>query len=265
MARFRRKGRYRSRNSKALQHIEEAKKLSIELGGTDEDVKNYFFSLNKNQLGEVLNSYEDRYGPVVREYAEKTFPKWKTRRVHMSGMVAERLFNLLPPIMPLQTKFQLTESLWDHVGPSSSKSYYIGLDANLDELNEIIKKHLEKVVVYYKVPDGLERRFSWLSQDDVGIKQQLLNHLRQQEKKLLSEVLKTKLPLLINHLKGEGGELTAHVMQSLNVGKHDVKVHVTEHVNGITDVVPAKVDESGHNNWVWWIIGIGVLFWFLSK
>ena len=38
-------------------------------------------------------------------------PKWRTGRVQMSGMVAERLFNLLPPRMPLGVKYKLVEGL----------------------------------------------------------------------------------------------------------------------------------------------------------
>ena len=43
---YRRRGRRRNYGQeRALQHIQEAKDLSRELGGTDEDVKSYFFSL----------------------------------------------------------------------------------------------------------------------------------------------------------------------------------------------------------------------------
>ena len=45
--------RYSSRSAgleRALQHIEEAKQLTRELGGTDKDVKEYFFSLPTNEL-----------------------------------------------------------------------------------------------------------------------------------------------------------------------------------------------------------------------
>ena len=169
-------------HEKALEHIREAEALSEELGGTDEDVKKYFFSLSYNQLQGIFKKYELQYERSAREYAEKTLSKWKSGKVHMSGMVAERLFNLLPPIMPLEAKFQLTESLWKHVGPSSKKTYYIGLDADLDEVSQQVREHLEKVVINYEISSPMEARFKWLSQGDVGIKQQLLNHFRQQEK-----------------------------------------------------------------------------------
>lgn len=262
--------RYRSRGSSGLerakQHIREAEELSKELGGTDEDVKNYFFSLNGNQLKEIFDKYEEEYGSSPREYAQKIYPWWKRGKRKMSGLVAGRLFNLLPPFMPLQTKFKLTESLWTHIGPSSKKTYYIGLDADLVELGQIIEKHFTEVVIHYKIPDSLERRFSWLSQGDVNIKQQLLNHFRQQEKTLLSVVLQIKLPLLINHIKEAGG-LTTHAMQALNVGKHEVKVLIQDEINGITDVRPEGHSDNGNGIYVFWgfLIGIGALLLFLAK
>ena len=261
--------RYRKRRSssleRALQHIREAEELSEELGGTDQDVKNYFFSLNGQQLKEIFDKYGEKYGSSPREYAERTLTRWKSRRTHMSGLVATRLFNLLPPLMPLKKKFQLTESLWSHIGPSSKKIYYIGLDANLGELRLIIEKHFQEVVVNYKIPDSLEKRFSWLSQGDVDIKQQLLNHFRQHEKSLLSEVLGTKLPLLIDHLGWSEEGLTTQAMQSLNVGKHEVQIHIKDQINGITENRPRERGEPLDYIWIWWIIGIFVLVWIFNK
>jgi hypothetical protein len=42
--------RYTIGHKKALQHIHEAEELSQQLGGTDEDVKKYFFSLPPKEL-----------------------------------------------------------------------------------------------------------------------------------------------------------------------------------------------------------------------
>jgi hypothetical protein len=85
----------------------------------DQGVKAYFFSLSPVELTAVLDDYQRAYGSEAREYAAKTIPKWRSGRVQMSGMVAERLFNLLPPRMPLGVKYKLVEGLWHHVGPSS--------------------------------------------------------------------------------------------------------------------------------------------------
>ena len=207
-----------SGHERALQHIREAEALSRELGGTDEDVKKYFFSLFVIQLKAILDKYEKRNGNSARLYAEETLPKWRRGQVHMSGMVAERIFNLLPPTMPVETKFQLIDSLWKHVGPSSTKIYHIGIDADLDDITRRVKEHLEEVVIKYDIPSYMEARFHWLSQGDVVIKQQLLNYFRLQEKRLLSKALQTQLPVLMNHLNSEKGILTTHVAQVLKLG-----------------------------------------------
>lgn len=264
-------GRYRSYSrrsighERALEHIREAEELSRELGGTDQDVKQYFFSLPPAQLKVILDKYESEYGKSAREYAEKTLPSWKSGRVHMSGMVAERLFSLLPPTMPLEAKFRLTESLWKHVGPSSNKKFYVGLDVNLEEISRRVKEHLEEVVIHYKIPSSMESRFNWLSQGDVGVKQQLLNHFRQQEKQLLSEALRTQLPVLLDHLNSEKGNLTTHTAQVLKVGKHEVQVIISDRVSGVSDTAPPRPVEGSGYNWIWWVAGVIFVLWLLSK
>jgi hypothetical protein len=70
----------------------------------------------------VLDKYEARYGKDKRDYAEQTIDKWKSGRVHMSGLVAGPLYSLLPPLMPLNDKYDLTRSLWKHVCPARTRS-----------------------------------------------------------------------------------------------------------------------------------------------
>ncbi|PIO90932.1 MAG: hypothetical protein COZ20_06815 [Gallionellales bacterium CG_4_10_14_3_um_filter_54_96] len=266
-----RRGRYQSPDKRsigyerALEHIREAEALSRELGGTDQDVKQYFFSLSPVQLSEILDEYEREFGRSIREYAEKTLPSWRNGRVHMSGMVAERLFNLLPPTMPLEAKFRLTESLWKHVGASSNKKYYVGHDVNIEEISQRVKEHLEEVVTHYQIPSSMEARFNWLSQGDVGVKQQLLNHFRQLEKQLLSDALRCQLPVLLNHLNSEKGNLTTHAAQVLKVGKHEVQVIVNERISGVSESAPARPSESSDYGWIWWVAGIIFVLWLLSK
>jgi len=269
-------GRYRSgrRSSygnrsvgleRALEHIREAEELTRELGGTDKDVKEYFFSLPDGQLRTILDKYEHEHGKQARDYAANTLLKWKSGKVHMSGMVAERLFSLLPPTMPIESKFKLTESLWRHVGPSSNKTYYIGLDVDIEEISKRVKDYLAEVVTHYEIPDSMELRFNWLSHGDVETKQKLLNHFRQQEKSLLSTALTTQLPTLLNHLQSDKGNLTTHTAQILKVGKHEVRVEINERVNGISETAPARPKAQSDNSWVWWVIGAIILLIIFSK
>ena len=158
--RYRGRYSYRSRtdigHEIARQHIEDAKRLTEELGGTDQDVKQYFFALSPKALNSLLDEYERKHGREPRLYAEQTMPKWRSGGVRMSGTVAERLFNLLPPRMPLPEKYKLVETLWKHVGPRSKRIVRLGLDAGIDDVIDAVRKYMNDVVVHYNIPSSLE-------------------------------------------------------------------------------------------------------------
>ena len=112
---------------------------------------------------------------------------------HRSGAnerdVAERLFNLLPPRMPLGVKYKLAEGLWYHVGPSSKHRIRVGGDANVADVIELARSKITEFIVNYKIPSNLEDRFNWLSAGDVSVKQMLLRHIQEVEKTIVVEAV----------------------------------------------------------------------------
>lgn len=232
----RRKKRYANYDDigrqRALEHIREAEELSRELGGTDKDVKEYFFSLSSDELKRVFDDYGNRYGRVKQEYAEETFQKWKSGRVQMSGLVAGRLFNLLPPRMPLREKYALVENLWQEYCPKSNKILLIGSDANDKEIIDTIRSHLLDVVVNYDIPEPIQRRFKWLSGGDVNVEQQLLNHLLQKEKDLIVHSMNHRVPVLLKHLR-EHGSIIHKLQQQIEISKHRLDLQFDSKIIGI--------------------------------
>jgi len=264
MSRYHRRSRFRyshhsTGRARALQHIEEARRLTQELGGTDEDVKQYFFSLPPNELQEILVEYGRLHGEAARQYAEETLEKWRSGHVKMSGMVAERLFRLLPPRMPLSEKYRLIENLWTHVGPSSNKVIRIGLDASLDDVLAAVRTHIEQIVIQYRIPENLERRFDWLASGDSQTKQSLLNYFREKEKELVELGAREYVPALMDHLRSEQGKRTHHVAQILHVGKHKLELRIDKESSGVAVVEPyaIKPNKGGESDWTWviWILG----------
>ena len=265
--------RYRG-SERARRHIREAEEFTRELGGTDKDVKQYFFSLSSEQLEDIFAVYGRQYGWKARQYAEETIDKWRSGRVQMSGMVAKRLFNLLPPRMPLVEKYKLTEKLWHHVGPSSRKILKIGLDARVDDVIVAVRHHIEQVVTYYTVPETMEKRFEWLSAGDVRVKQTLLNYLRQRERELVVEGVRQQLPVMFKHLHMDEDGHTHRIAQILKVGKHELELSLDRGANGVwlEDPTPlvrtvrtrSTPSEDGFGlGWLWWIVGTGIVLFFL--
>ena len=255
----------------ARRHIEAARRLSAELGGTDKDVKAYFFALPPHQLKSVLDDYGKQFGAAARQYAQDTIPKWKTGRVQMGGQTAERLFNLLPPRMPLQAKYQLTENLWKHFGPSSKKRLRIGLDANVVTVTVAVRSHIEQVVTHYRIPPDLERRFDWLSNRDAGVKQDLLNYVRNAEKAIVIEAARVQVPVMLQHLADDHNKYTQRIAQILKVGKHELEIFPDRNSSGVTledpPVFSFGVGKSGSGwGWIWPLLIFAlVVLWLATK
>jgi hypothetical protein len=208
---------------RALEHIAAAKRLTAELGGMDQAVKAYFFSLPPVELTAILDDYQRAYGSKAHQYATQTIPKWRTGRRKMSGEVAARLFNLLPPRMPLGVKYKLVEGLWHHVGPSSKHRIRVGADANVAEVIELARSKITEFVVNYKIPGSLESRFNWLSAGDVSVKQILLSHVQEVEKTIVLEAVRAQVPVMVEHLRSAGSH-TGRLAQIVRVGKHELEL-----------------------------------------
>ncbi|MGR4000611.1 MAG: hypothetical protein OD811_02290 [Alphaproteobacteria bacterium] len=240
------------------------------LGGSDKDVKKYFFNLPPDELAELLEAYGRVYGQEAKEYAEATFHKWRSGRVQMSGLVAGRLFELLPPRMPLSKKYELTENLWQHFGPSSHKVLRIGPDTRVEDVVSTVQGHIEDVVVNYKIPDDLERRFDWLSSGDVRVKQDLLNYHRQKEKTLAVYAVRKQLPVMLEHIRNGEGIHTHRLAQILEIGKHKLEVLVDKEVLDVKLLDPvqaASVSRSTSSDdnysWIWWWVAAAVILFLL--
>lgn len=249
----------------ALEHIRQAEELTKELGGTDHDVKAYFFSLPPDKMREVLNCYEEEYGFKARSYAEQALPKWHSGSVKMSGMVAERLFSLLPPLMPIEQKYKLAESLWRHVALSSHCQLYFGPDVDSDELSQVVKLHFEEKAAPHQIPNSVQKRFNWLASGDISVKQQLLNHFIERERELVAQAVREKTAILMENLRHKGKSDFFNANMTLEVGKHTLQLRFCEHVEGISDNLPPK-KSAGFDNWLMYAgFAAIILFWIMSN
>jgi len=227
----------------AKKHIAEAAVLSRELGGTDEDVKSYFYALNATQLKGVFEEYGKQYGQDKRSYAEEALPHWKSGRRQMSGLVAGRLFSLLPRRMPVAKKFELVESLWRFRGPSSRRTIYAGPDACPVELTSMVRGHLREKVQSYVIDETISKRFDWLAENDSKLCQDLRNHFLHLEKEQLSAASYDRIGVMLAQIQRADVQHQT-LIQTFEVGKHQVEVQFSPKSSGILDKAPRHVYSS---------------------
>ena len=241
---------------RAKQHIREAEELSAELGGTDQDVKKWFFSLNESKLKKVFSLYGDAYGPKKLDYAQETFAAWKSGKRKMSGLVASRLFKLLPPIMPMEDKYDLVESLWNHVGPRKKRLIQAGSQSSSEDIVKIFSEEVGKLTTKWQIPEGMNKRFNWLSENNSKVTQELLSHIRKQEKELGEKVIEQQIPILKEKFSGELKETTIRLSHVIEVGKQSVELRLqgegsTIKVSDWSPALSGSSDSTGVSPWIW--------------
>lgn len=227
MARHR---RYRSRRPMsagqraALDHIEQGRRLSNELGGLVAEVKAFFFSRPPHQLRQILDEYESKWGSAPRQYAEEAMQKWRAGTTQMSGMVATRLVQILPNFMTLEHKLDLARKLWEHTSPSSHRVFGVPPNVEPENLRAMLMKHLEEVVVPHAWPSDMVKRFDWLSAEELLVKQQLMNSIQSHEAAVLSTAITTHVVPIINQLHQSQEQSGIRARHDFSVGKHRVVV-----------------------------------------
>lgn len=217
---------YKTGADYAREHVEAAERLSVELGGTDEELKRWFFSLSDTQLNKIFISYERQYGTKPAAYARATYKKWKVGKTKMSGLVAERLYSLLPNFMPASIKLDLIESLWEHMGPSGSRVITAGRHADINALMTQVTSEVVNMTTFWEIPAHMKFRFNWLSGNDSVISQRLFSHIKAEEKRLGEEILTKKLPSLKARFEGDLKGSATMIAETLKISKQTLEIRL---------------------------------------
>src|SRR5262249_6358703 len=148
----------------------------------------------------------------------------------MSGLVAKRLFEFLPPRMPLATKLELAGNVWRQFETGSSRPYTSGPNAQPHLGIDIIHATFTSVNQDYHIPERVKNRFDWLAGGDVYVKEHLLNYFRQMDKKIATDSLDAQLPVLQAQMRNHSGH-TGSIHTTVQIHKHSVQIWIDPRLN----------------------------------
>jgi hypothetical protein len=230
------------------------------MGGTVSDVKRYFFGLKDAELNTVFAAYSRQYGASKEEYARQAFSRWKSGSTQMSGLVAKRLFDLLPPRMPIAIKLELAGNVWRHFGRSSTHHFTVGPNADpklfMDKFHETLTAEMQD----YNIPENVKSRFDWLAAGDVSIKEHLLNYFKQMDRKIATDSLNEKLPVLQAQMRDHSSH-TGSVHTKIEIHKHSVQIWIDPRLDTqFREGQPErKRSASGASSAIWVLIVVAVI------
>ena len=244
----------------ARRHIEEARQFEKEMGGTVSDVKQYFFGLKDAELNAVFAAYNRQYGASKEAYARQAFSRWKSGSRQMGGLVAKRLFALLPPRMPIAMKLELAGNVWRHFGTSSTHRFTVGPNADQTLVMDRIHETLTTEVQAYNIPENVKNRFDWLAAGDVSVKGHLLNYFRQMDRNIAANSLREQLPVLQAQMRDHSGH-TGSVYTRIQIHKHAVEVWIDPRLDAqFREGQPEpKRPASSASGVIWFLIVVAVI------
>ncbi len=233
---------YRQR-SRREQHIAEAAQFTREVGGTDCDVKRWFLSRRPAELRQIMQAYGRRYGSLRREYAEQAYDAWRTGRRRMSGMVAKRLFSLLPPFMNAQDRLGLIESLWKHYAPKRSATAIYGPSTLPDQVGAAVRHYFDQHATGHSIPTQFTRRFKWLAKADSTVYQELLNKYLELDRDRAARAA-TEVARVIQQHVGEGSAIQ-RLTQTVKVDGLAIAIECHPSVTDIS-ITAGRPSSGGH-------------------
>ena len=190
-------GGYRRRRglSAARSHISQRHQLTRRFGGVDRDVEKEFFALSERQSATLFYRYGAAYGDKAEAYARDTYLKWKRGSVQMSGQTAERLLNLVPPLLEPATRFQLIRKLRAHHIGTDTVYLIVGFDNWRDSVFAAVAKIVQKSQ-NANLPGDVISVARWLAQDDARAAQALLAQAEQEDARIRTSLLEQEIALI---------------------------------------------------------------------
>ena len=237
--------RYGSDYERARRHIEAAERLRRELGGAEAQTRRTFLDLDYERLDALLEAYRLTYGESAYEYAIETFPRWRSGRRKMSGMVAERIFNLLPQFVTRPERHEIAGKLWKHLAPGSDMCLVLSTKSRPEDMRDALDRYARQHVRDYTFPETLHRRFTWIANQDVQLAQQLLNHFQQMEYRVAVDAVNQRVPVIARILTEMDGNLVGTATEEIRVGKHRLQIMIRGDAREEVRLEPRNVvDES---------------------
>ena len=169
-------------------HRRKRHEVTQRFGGIDEDIEAIFLNLSPGQLTGLFQEYEGRHGWNAAAYTRKTYPKWKSGSVMLSGQTALRLLDLLPPYLSSDIRYELIRKLRRHCIARSS----VRVSCEPANWRETIDPAVEAVISHSRsqeLPLHVTSVATWLTNNDSRAAEKLLVAAEEEEALIRTRLL----------------------------------------------------------------------------
>lgn len=170
----------------------------------NDELMRVLLGLDDDSREQLFKLYRDEFGGSAARYARQTYLKWKEGSVRPNKQTFRRFLVHLPRVMSFDLKCEVLRELRDAYCASDNYKLTVNTDDWRETLTPLVESILQKANTA-ELPDYLQKRLTWLAEDDVQIAEKLLAHSQTQQSLNALKLLENEfanIEYLLDNAKG---------------------------------------------------------------
>jgi hypothetical protein len=175
------------------------------LAGVERDIQAHFLRLPGEKLEGVFQRYERLYGERDGADVRSAYPSWRGGATKMSGVIAERLLNLVPSALELGQLYEIVRKLRH----AHMHKAYKTVNCEAKSWRSVVEPAVADVVKLsrsFELPQLVIDKIRWLACGDARMVQRLLAAAEEEEAKERIFFLNAEFERIDGLLQGVRGE-----------------------------------------------------------
>ena len=169
--------------------------------------------LDDDAREELFELYKKQFGPGAARYARQTYQKWKAGSVRPNKQTFQRFLVNLPQVMSFDLKCEVLRELREAYCGRDSYKLTVSTDNWKSTLTPLVEEMVQKSASA-ELPEFLNRRLSWLAEDDVTVANAILAESQVRQSRNTISLLEKEFSNVQHLLDNAGGEAkVTHVLQ----------------------------------------------------
>lgn len=168
-------------------------------GSAVDDILQAFQDFDEDDLDGLFSDYGAIYGDSAEEYARRTYPKWNTGRISLSGKTMGRLVQLVPPYLSAEKRFSILQTVLKHNKKAGvARTIKVNVkepDQGFAELHQVLSEMSHDDVLAH-LPENVMKAASWLYADDITATRAMLARAERLENDLIRSNASREIELL---------------------------------------------------------------------
>ena len=136
--------------------------------------------LDTDSREELFKLYREQFGENAARYARNTYQKWKAGSVRPNKQTFNRFLINLPRVMNFDLKCEVLRELREAYCPRRDYNVTVSVDNWKSSLAPLVEEIIQRATSA-ELPESLQRRLTWLAEDDISAANALLTESQARE------------------------------------------------------------------------------------